>query len=261
MTKGPHRQVLDQYLDTAAEGRLTGAGFNWKQKANDLEKLSEALTSAAQQAELRIGEQTLTGPALRAGMEESATSLALKAEQLRAAGEALTQVGRQLSDARDARDALTALGDKPPAYQAPAGTPGVEPTDEEIAAQAAASQARQNERTAWQTEYDKQEAKALALTKDMDAAFLGAIPPMKEIHGEKDPTEPPPQVPSGPGGPYLPGTQAPPPTGGGGGGNDGEPRVFLQPDPKDPEPKDPDPRTSPRTPSPGSPTPTSSSAR
>ena len=28
MTKGPHRQVLDQYLDTAAEGRLTGAGFN-----------------------------------------------------------------------------------------------------------------------------------------------------------------------------------------------------------------------------------------
>jgi len=249
VTKGPHRQVLDQYLDTAAEGRLTGAGFNWKQKANDLEKLSEALTSAAQQAELRIGEQTLTGPALRAGMEESATSLALKAEQLRAAGEALTQVGRQLSDARDARDALTALGDKPPAYQAPAGTPGVEPTDEEIAAQAAASQARQSERTAWQTEYDKQEAKALALTKDMDAAFLGAIPPMKEIHGEKDPTEPTPQVPSGPGGPYLPGTQAPPPTGGGGGGSDGEPRVFLQPDPKDPdpgpkdpEPKDPEPR-------------------
>ena len=251
MTKGPHRQVLDQYLDTAAEGRLTGAGFNWKQKASDLEKLSEALTSAAQQAELRIGEQTLTGPALRAGMEESATSLALKAEQLRAAGEALTQVGRQLSDARDARDALAALGDKPPAYQAPAGTPGVEPTDEEIAAQAAASQARQNERTAWQTEYDKQEAKALALTKDMDAAFIGAIPPMKEIHGEKDPTEPPPGVPSGPGGPYLPGTQAPPPTGGGGGGNDGEPRVFVQPDPKDPAPKEPEPRDpEPRQPDP-----------
>ena len=46
----------------------------------------------------------------------------------------------------------------------------------------------------------------------MDAAFLGAIPPMKAIHGQDDPTEPPPNVPSGPGGPYLPGTQAPPVT-------------------------------------------------
>ncbi|MFC7361943.1 hypothetical protein [Nocardioides astragali] len=218
MTKGPNRLVLDQYLDTASEGALKGAGFDWKRKAKDLERLSTALKSAAQQAELRIGEQTLTGPALRAGMEESAESLALKSEQLRAAGEALTQVGRQLSDARDQRDALADLGEKPAVYQAPAGTPGVELTPEEIQAQADASQARANERSAWQSEYDQQEAKSRALTREMDAAFLGAIPPMKEIHGEKDPTEPPPNVPSGPNGPYLPGTQAPPVTGGGGGG-------------------------------------------
>ena len=54
----------------------------------------------------------------------------------------------------------------------------------------------------------------------MDAAFLAAIPPMKDIHGQQDPTEPPPDVPSGPGGPYLPGTQAPAPTGGGSGDGD-----------------------------------------
>ena len=220
MTKGPNRLVLDQYIDTAAEGALKGAGSNWKSKAKDLKTLSEALAKAAVQAELRIGEQTLTGPALRAGMEESASSLALKSEQLHAAGEALAQVGRQLSDTREARDALADLGEKPPVYQAPPGT-GVPPTDEELAAQAAASGARQGERNAWQSEYDKQEARSLALTREMDAGFLAAIPPMKEIHGEEDPTEPPPNVPSGPSGPYLPGTQAPPATGGGGGGNPG----------------------------------------
>ena len=220
MTKGPRRLVLDQYLDSAREGSLTHAGQDWKNKATDLNTLGEALKKAAEQAELRIGEQTLTGPALRAGMEESSTSMVTKSEQLRAAGEALVQVGQQISDTRDARDSFKDLGEKPSAYQPPAGTPGVEPTEDELAAQAAASQARQGERTAWQTEYDKQEAKSLALTKQMDAAFLGAIPPMKEIHGQEDPTEPPPNVPSGPSGPYLPGTQAPIPTGGGGGGND-----------------------------------------
>lgn len=221
MTKGPRRLVLDQYLDTASEGALTGAGANWTQKATDLDVLGQALRRAAQQAELRIGEQTLTGPAVRASMEQSAASLAIKSEQLNAAGMALTQVGQQIFDAREARDSLADLGPKPPVYQAPAGTPGVEPTKEEIAAQAAASQVRTDERSLWQTRYEKQEARSLALTKDMDAAFLAAIPPMKEIHGQQDPTEPPADdTPSGPSGPYLPGTQASPVTGGGGGDSD-----------------------------------------
>ena len=221
MTKGPHRLVLDSYLDSASGGVLQGAGREWKRKAQELQTLSEALRLAAEQAELRIGQQTLTGPAVRAGMEESSTSMSLKAEQLTAAGQALVVVGQQVSDTRDARDSMADLGEKPSPYQAPAGTPGVEPTPEELKAQADASQARQNERSAWQSQYEKQEAKALALTKQLDAAFLGAIPPMQEIHGQKDPTEPPPHVPSGPGGTYLPGTQAPIPTGGGAGGRDG----------------------------------------
>ncbi|HEY0645876.1 MAG TPA: hypothetical protein VGD39_20855, partial [Nocardioides sp.] len=223
MTKGPNRLVLDSYLDSASGGVLQGAGREWKRKAKELQTLSEALRLAAEQAELRIGEQTLTGPAVRAGMEESSTSMSLKAEQLTAAGQALVVVGQQVSDTRDARDSMADLGEKPAPYQAPAGTPGVEPTPEELKAQADASQARQNERSAWQSQYEKQEAKSLALTKQLDAAFLGAIPPMKEIHGQQDPTEPPPpSAPSNPGGPSLPGTQAPIPTGGGAGGRDGK---------------------------------------
>ncbi|MCK9825895.1 hypothetical protein NOCD_20600, partial [Nocardioides cavernae] len=227
MTKGPRRLVLDQYLDSATEGVIKNAGRDWARKADDLQELGEALKQAAAQAELRIGEQTLTGPALRAAMEESSGSMLTKSTQLRAAGEALRQVGQQIADTRDARDSLADLGPKPSPYQAPPGTPGVEKTPEEIQAQADASQARQNERSAWQSQYDKQEAKSLALTKELDAAFLGAIPPMKEIHGQQDPTEPPPDVPSGPDGPYLPGTQAPPVTGGGGNGGGKDNNAVL----------------------------------
>ena len=122
----------------------------------------------------------------------------LKSEQLKAAGQALVVVGQQVADTREARDAMADLGEKPPVYQAPPGTPGVEVTDEELAAQAAASAARQQQRDTWQSDYDKQEAKSLALTKEMDATFISAIPPMQAIHGQQDPTEPPPDVPSGP---------------------------------------------------------------
>jgi hypothetical protein len=221
VTKGPRRIVLDQYLDSAAEGVIKNAGRDWKEKADDLQELGDALRQAAQQAELRIGEQTLTGPAMRASMEEMSAAMVTRSAHLRAAGEALRVVGVQIADTREARDSMKDLGDKPAPYQAPAGTPGVELNTDEIQAQADASAARQAERSAWQTAYDKQEARSLALTKDMDAAFLGAIPPMQEIHGQQDPTEPPPDGPSGPGGTYLPGTQAPAPTGGGGGGGGG----------------------------------------
>ena len=214
MPKGPNRLILDRYLDTAQEGTLTGSGSDWKKKADALRVLADAMMAGAEQAELRIGEQTLTGPALRKGMEDSATSMADKSDQLRAAGDALVQVGTQIGDTREARDSMKDLGEKPSPYQPPAGTPGVPLTPDEINAQAAASQTRQGERTSWQDAFDKQEARALALTRQMDSAFLGAIPPMKAIHGQEDPTEPPPNVPSGPGGPLLPGTRVP--TGGGG---------------------------------------------
>jgi hypothetical protein len=227
MTKGPNRKILDDYLDTALGGHLQVVGDDWKRKAQDLQKLSNALKLAAAQAELRIGEQTLTGPALRAGMEKSSTSMTEKSDVLRAAGEALVTVGQQINDTKDARDTMADLGPRPAAYEAPANTTGVETTPEELKAQAEAAQARQGEINAWQTQYDKQEARALRLTKQLDAAFLGAIPPMREIHGQDDPTEPTDDVPSGPDGPYLPGTQAPPPTGGGGGGGKNAQGFFV----------------------------------
>jgi hypothetical protein len=227
MTKGPNRKILDDYLDTALGGHLQVVGDDWKRKAQDLRTLSSALKLAAGQAELRIGEQSLSGPALRAGMEKSATSMVEKSDMLRAAGDALVTVGQQINDTKDARDAMADIGPRPAAYQAPTNTTGVETTPEELHAQAQAAQARQAEINAWQTQYDKQEARSLTLTKQLDAAFIGAIPPMKEIHGQKDPTEPTDDVPSGPGGPYLPGTQAPPPTGGGGGGGKNAQGFFV----------------------------------
>ncbi len=47
MTKGPNRILLDQYLDSAADGWIKGAGTNWKQRAKDLKTLSDALAKAA----------------------------------------------------------------------------------------------------------------------------------------------------------------------------------------------------------------------
>ena len=258
MPKGPNRLILDRYLDTAQEGTLTGSGSDWKKKADALRVLADAMMAGAEQAELRIGEQTLTGPALRKGMEDSATSMADKSDQLRAAGDALVQVGTQIGDTREARDSMKDLGEKPSPYQPPAGTPGVPLTPDEINAQAAASQARQGERASWQDAFDKQEARALALTRQMDSAFLGAIPPMKAIHGQEDPTEPPPNVPSGPGGPLLPGTRVPTGGGGGGGGVLGpsDPKDPHNPEPREPEPREPEPREpEPREPEPREPEP------
>ena len=131
MTKGPRRIVLDQYLDSAAEGVVKNAGRDWRRKADDLQELADALKQAARQAELRIGEQTLTGPAIRASMEKSSTSMTTKADQLRAAGEALRVVGVQIADTREARDGMKELGPKPEPYQAPAPLPGVEPTEKD----------------------------------------------------------------------------------------------------------------------------------
>lgn len=227
MTKGPNRKILDDYLDTALGGHLQVVGDDWKRKAQDLQTLSNALKQAAGQAELRIGEQSLSGPALRAGMEKSATSMVEKADMLRAAGDALVVVGQQINDTKDARDTMADIGPRPAAYQAPPNTTGVETTPEELNAQAQAAQARQAEINAWQTQYDRQEARSLTLTKQLDAAFIGAIPPMREIHGQDDPTEPTDNTPSGPDGPYLPGTTAPPPTGGGGGGGGNKNQGFF----------------------------------
>lgn len=155
MPKGPHRQVLDSYLDSAQEGQLRSSGADWKLKARALDTLGKAMKVGAEQAELRIGEQSLTGPALRQGMETTSTSLTSKSEQLEAVGEAFVQVATQIADTREARDSMKDLGEKPSTYQPPAGTPGVPPTPDELNAQASASQVRQGERTTWQDGFDK----------------------------------------------------------------------------------------------------------
>ena len=59
---------------------------------------------------------------------------------------------------------------------------------------------------AYNTARAQQETAAAQWTQKLDAVFLGSIPPMKAIHGQPDPTEPPPSVPSSPTGPSLPPT-------------------------------------------------------
>ncbi len=60
---------LDPYLDTAGESTLKASGLDWKHKAKALDRLATALNKSAEEAELRIGEKTLSGPALRKAME------------------------------------------------------------------------------------------------------------------------------------------------------------------------------------------------
>ncbi len=68
-------------------GHLKGRPRLERRKARRPQRPSRRRSKVgAEQAELRIGEQTLTGPALRAGMEETATSMADKSDQLRGGG-------------------------------------------------------------------------------------------------------------------------------------------------------------------------------
>src|SRR5687768_9780612 len=146
MPKGPNRQALDRYLDSAQEGILKGAGDDWKSKADALKILARAMKVGAEQAELRIGEQTLTGPALRKSMEDSAASIETKAAQLLAAGQALDVVSTDLEETRLARDTMPDLGAKPDSLPPMKTTPGIPATPEEIQAHSASAAARQGER-------------------------------------------------------------------------------------------------------------------
>jgi hypothetical protein len=150
MPKGPERQKLDRYLDSAQERVLAHGGVDWMGKATALRHLGVALRMAAEQAELHIGEQTLTGPALRQGMEESATSMDTKADQLQAAGEALVIVSTEVESARSQRDAMVDLGAKPGPLAPMSTSSGVPPTAEEIQKHSSDAAAREAERDTWQ---------------------------------------------------------------------------------------------------------------
>ncbi|MGF9755314.1 hypothetical protein AAII07_08935 [Microvirga sp. 0TCS3.31] len=228
MTDGVERARLRTYLTGAQAETSDLAGENWRKCGNILAETAEALRKGA--AQIRDGEgdgqdgglSGMMADALLAAFEDSSSSMEEKGTRLVGGGDALKDAARVMSNAKTAEAGMADL-QQPPAYTAPTPLPGVPPTPKEIQAEATKRQAANQEMAAYNTARAQQEAAAAQWTQKLDAVFLGSIPPMQAIHGQPDPTEPPPSVPGGPSGPSLP------PTG---------PRTPGTPDPTNPQ--DPD---------------------
>ena len=123
-----------------------------------------------------------------------------KATKIRAAGEALRETSEVMRQAEVAEANMTVL-DQPPAYTPPNYSPGYSPTAEEIKAEGDKRSAANARMSTYNTQRAEQESAASSWAQKMDDAFLAAIPPMKAIHGEPDPTEPPPDSPAAPSSP------------------------------------------------------------
>lgn len=231
MTDGVERARLRTYLTGAQAETSDLAGDNWRHCGYILAETAEALRKGATQ--IRDGEgdgqdgglSGMMADALLAAFEDSSSSMEEKGTRLVGGGDALKDAARVMSNAKTAEAGMADL-QQPPAYTAPTPLPGLPPTPKEIQAEANKRHAANQEMSAYNTARAQQEAAAAQWTQKLDAVFLGSIPPMQAIHGQPDPTEPPPSVPSSPSSPSLP------PTG---------PRTPGVPDPTDPrDPKDPD---------------------
>jgi hypothetical protein len=231
MTDGVERARLRTYLNGAKDDASDLAGDNWRQCGFLLAETAAALRKGATQ--IRDGEgdgqdgglSGMMADALLAAFEASSSSMEDKGTRLVAGGDALKDAARVMGNAKTAEAGMADL-QQPPPYTAPTPLPGVPPTPEEIQAEAGKRQAANQEMASYQAARAEQEAAAAQWTQKLDAVFLGSIPAMQAIHGQPDPTEPPPSVPSSPTGPSVP------PTG---------PRTPSTPGVPDPtDPRDPD---------------------
>ncbi|NUS42018.1 MAG: hypothetical protein HOP97_10380, partial [Terrabacter sp.] len=234
MTDGVERARLRTYLTGAQHEASDIAGDNWMFCGGVLSDTAEALRKGA--AKIRDGEgdgqdgglSGMMADALLAAFEASSASMEDKGTRIVGGGNALKDAARVMSNAKTAEAGMADL-QQPPAYTAPTPLPGVPQTPKEIQAEANKRQAANQEMAAYKSARAQQEAAAAQWTQKLDAVFLGSIPAMQAIHGQPDPTEPPPSVPSSPSSPSLPPTGPRTP---------GTPGV---PDPTDPrDPKDPD---------------------
>lgn len=238
MTDGPERARLRTYLTGAKDEASDAAGDNWRFCGIVLQDTAEALRRGARK--IREGEgdgqegglSGMMADALLAAFEASSTSMEEKGTRLVGGGDALKDTARVMANARTAEAGMADL-QQPPAYTPPTPVPGVQPTPQEIHAEAGKRQAANQEMAAYNAARAQQEAAAAQWTQKLDAVFLGSIPPMKAIHGQPDPTEPPPSVPTSPTGPTVPTTPGTP-------GTPGTPTTPSTPDPTDPDKPDPD---------------------
>jgi hypothetical protein len=217
MTDGPERARLRTYLTGAKDEASDLAGDNWRYCGNILKETAFALRLGA--TKIRDGEgdgqegglSGMMADTLLAAFEASSASMEDKGTRLIGGGDALKDTARVIANAKTAEAGMADL-QQPPAYTAPTPVPGVPFTPEEIKAEATKRQAANQEMAAYNAARAQQEAAAAEWTQKLDAVFLESIPPMKAIHGQPDPTEPPPSVPSSPSSPSLPVTPSTPGT-------------------------------------------------
>lgn len=188
---GPQRARLERYFDGAEEGSIDQGGRDWQLSAMVLETIGRALDLESQNTEV-FGTDSETGRAMTAAFAKSGRSMSEKSRVLKDGGLALSRTAQAMRDVRSVKDspAMADLGSAPPPYASPPGIPGVQPTPQEMDAQARAADRRAGERADHAAAVDRQEAAAAEQVRKMDQAFLDAIPYMRAIHGMPDPTEP-----------------------------------------------------------------------
>ncbi|MBA3781686.1 MAG: hypothetical protein H0X12_07520, partial [Nocardioides sp.] len=204
-TKGPARIKLEEYYRGAREETLALSADDWEVKAELLSTVASALMLQAPLVEEYLGAQSKSGPAIRAAFLKTASSMNEKSGLLRHGGDALAQVSQKMVTGRGVLDGMANL-EQPPPYTPPTYSPGIQPTDAQIKADGESRAASNAQHEQFGDQFQAQEAQAAAWTKKLDDAYLDAIPPMQAIHGQPDPTEPPP---TGPGGNQFPPARTP----------------------------------------------------
>lgn len=213
MTHGPERARLRQYLSGAKHEATDAAGENWRLSGILLQETARHMRENAQR--VRDGDGTdgglsgVTAQAVLEALHASAASMQDKGTRLVAAGEVLNAAARVMRNAQAAEAGMTDL-QQPAAYSPPNYSPGYTPTPQEIQAEGDKRQAANQQMAAYTSARAQQEAAATDWTQKMDTVFLESIPVMQAIHGQPDPTEPPPSSPSGPTSPSVPLTPSTP---------------------------------------------------
>jgi hypothetical protein len=218
---GPQRARLDQALTGAHEPPVSGAVREWSRCSRIMRTIAIALENASPAMRAEIGGQT--GPAIDAAFKRSAEGMTQKSVDLSNGSMALQRAADAMASARAEQRYL----DDHPLTEPTPYVPGPGPrTDEDIAKEAAATQAQNDYAAA----YADQEARAKAKADHMDQVYAESTAVMKQIHGVPD--REPPDEPTSSGGTGGGGGGAPfrhPVSGGGGSGSTGHGSTISYP--------------------------------
>lgn len=199
MAYGPNRARLEQYFAGADESAVRTSATDWREQAGRLREVASALEAHATDPDV-FGTDSLTGQRMVEEFKKSAASMRRKADLINGAVSALEETATAMERSRAVKDsaAMADLGPAPSAYRAPTHSPGYTPTEDQVRAEGQARARRNQAISNHNNAVADQEQRAATEMRKLDEAFLAAIPPMRAIHHQADPTEP--QAPSGSGG-------------------------------------------------------------